>query len=376
VSNSVFASRGIFAIFISSISIFVGLSCQSIAGIEERSLGPCGEYCDTVMAACKGSNAVYTTYEVCMGVCKLLPDGSAIEPDGTNTVACRLAEARSASISEPDVHCVGAGPGGGDACGSNCESYCMLYEKACGSDWYTYGTLEECAKSCSALRDRGAFDAVKDHDGDTLQCRLVHASSSTIEPDPHCGHAVLAPPTAPCVDAKDATPDCNRYCDLVAQACQNDHAQYEDVDQKHRQCLKVCQTLDIGKNSDTKENTIGCRVYHAYNSLLNPAMHCSHAGPTGDGHCGIVADSGNAICDSYCKIVAKACPLPFKEKYPENNCEADCASLSGASRDSHYSVQSAKNNDAQLDCRLMRAIEALTGDDSQCASALGGEACQ
>jgi hypothetical protein len=369
---------------IAAIAVCAALACQTVAGIETRRLGPCGEYCDTVMAACTGENAAYANYEACMGVCQLLPEGSDLEPEASNSVACRLHEAREAVIGEPDVHCMRAGPGGSERCSSAtntssiaCESYCTLYEKACGSEWYDYGTLEECTHSCTALRDRGAFDAIHDHDGDTLQCRLVHVSSATLDAETHCEHAALAPPVSPCTDPPEARPDCERYCDVIGVACEGDLAQYETTEGATSQCRTVCEALEFGQNSDTKTNTVGCRLYHAYNSLLDPEAHCSHAGPTGDGHCGTVSEESNAICDSYCAVLERACPDAYHVAFIDTgDCATKCASLSGAERDAHYSVKSGKIPEDSLHCRFFQAVRAIAGDIAACPAAFGSEVCR
>jgi hypothetical protein len=225
------------------------------------------------------------------------------------------------------------------------------------------------------LRDRKAFDAVSDHDGDTLQCRLVHTSSATIEPATHCEHAVLAPPTAPCVDPQDAPPVCAHYCNVVSIACQGENAQYEDAGTERTQCLAACKAFALGTNADEDVNTVGCRTYHAYNALLAPGTHCSHAGPTGDGHCGKVTDPQNSICASYCKLVEPACPAEFAKTYPNGTCEQACNGLPGTSKDSHYTIDSGKAGGGSLDCRMLHTIEALAGDATQCAAALGGNGC-
>lgn len=356
----------------------IGISCQTIAGIEQRRLGPCGEYCDTVMKGCTGDLAAYANYEACMGVCGLLPEGNALEPESSNSVACRLSEARAALLSEPDIHCIGAGPTGGDSCKDlagktsvGCESYCMLYKQACGPKWYQYGTLSQCATSCAALRDRDAFDAVHDHDGDTLQCRLVHVSAASVDPETHCEHAALAPPIAPCTDPANAEPDCKHYCQILGIACQGDHAQYDDAAGTATQCLAVCSLLDAGTNADTSTDTLGCRTYHAYNSLLAPATHCSHAGPTGDGHCG----TEDAICDSYCRILEHGCHDSFVTAFANSTCSEDCRKLADATRDAHYSVLKGEAGGATLSCRMLHAVRALAGDQSACAAAVGSETC-
>ena len=72
--------RGIVGASLSLASLGLVWGCQSIAGIEERTLGPCGEFCDTVMANCTGENQVYDTRDKCMALCEILPPGDTVEP--------------------------------------------------------------------------------------------------------------------------------------------------------------------------------------------------------------------------------------------------------------------------------------------------------
>jgi hypothetical protein len=359
-----------------------GLACQSIAGIEQRRLGPCGEYCDTVMKACTGTNTAYANNDACMGVCRLLPEGNPLEPETSNSVACRLDEARSAAIGEADVHCLRAGPTGSANCSQlgattsiGCESYCMLYQNACGAAWYRYGTLAQCVATCSALRDRGAFDAIEDYDGDTLQCRLVHVSAASVDPATHCEHAELAPPVAPCIEPADGAPDCEHYCKVIGIACQGEVVQYEDAPGSTAQCMAVCKALVPGTNADTSTNTAGCRMYHAYNALLDPKAHCGHAGPTGDGHCGTVSSTENALCDSYCNIVERACADSFVATFQSVTCLDTCRGLPDTVRDSQYSVTKGLVAAGTLSCRMLHAVRALSGNPLECPAALGSAIC-
>ncbi len=156
----------------------------------------CANYCHRVMAACTGENAVYVNDQACLAVCALLEPGDAQEPRG-NTVACRSAQAASAER-EPEAYCAAAGPGGNGACGSDCEAYCALYPQACPSETEEQGT-QSCLEACSALVDQPSFDLITDHQGDTLECRLVHLASATLSPAEHCHHARLAPTQPWCV---------------------------------------------------------------------------------------------------------------------------------------------------------------------------------
>ena len=65
---------------------------------------------------------------------------------------------------EPSVNCPRAGPGGDGTCGTNCESYCYLFNAACSQ---LYKPLPNCLEACNVLKDTKMFDVVVNHDGDS-----------------------------------------------------------------------------------------------------------------------------------------------------------------------------------------------------------------
>lgn len=368
----------------SSLLLLVG-ACQTIAGIEDRKLDPnarpsgdsadCISYCDSVMEACTGENAVYTTKELCLGVCKQLPAGDPLEPVG-NTLACRVQEAKAAER-EPADHCRFVGPGGGDKCGSDCEAYCDLFPKVCGEEGSPeYPNTAACLKACGGLIDQDRFDVVLDHEGDSIECRLVHVSSATVKPGEHCAHAPIIPAEPWCTGKADAAPSCEEYCKIELAACDGDLLQYES----EQQCLDVCGLLTPGVNSDQKLNTVGCRRYHSFSATLaqSAETHCSHSGPTGDGHCVGDADkrdikTGN--CDSYCQLVAAACPTEFAAQLKTDaQCKTECALLEESQEDAKYSIPAAKASKG-LSCRVLNTARAIS-DPMACAAALGAAPCQ
>ncbi|MGK4001553.1 hypothetical protein WMF31_02935 [Sorangium sp. So ce1036] len=356
------------------------LGCHAIAGIEDRTFVPpkdentdpppvseaCTSYCDAVMASCTGENQVYSTLETCHGVCAALDPGDPLEPVG-NTLACRARQADLAGrTGEPSVHCPAAGPGGAGVCGSNCESYCALQAASCSPE---FPTQEECVAMCAGLKDVEAFDVIENHEGDTLQCRLVHVSSATVEPDEHCRHASLIP-VEPCVDPAGTQPGCEDYCQVVMTSCAGDLAVYES----REQCLSVCSALAPGGAEDRTENTVGCRKYHAYSAMLDPVTHCGHAGPGGDGHCGVDNDAtSTGNCASYCRLLEAACGEMFDAIFtaPEE-CEIACSAVPGAAGDSGYAVASAEGD--TLACRLLHVSRAFD-DPGACTAALGEDPC-
>jgi hypothetical protein len=343
-------------------------ACQSLVGIVDRHYerlsdagsapsAICIDYCDTVMAACLEPFAVYPSRNVCLGICRNLDEGDPTTKTG-NTVACRAEQARLAKDSqEMDTYCPSAGPGGAGVCGADCDSYCTLYGKLCPDD-----ASDKCVQKCGVLLDDGTFDAAKNGTGDTLQCRLVHTGNATLDPGTHCPHASLAPhgPT-PCAIP---TPNCTDYCRVVMGACTGSNAVYESP----QQCKSVCAALDVGTSADLEEDTLGCRTYHSYNALDLGVTHCPHAGPGGDGHCGM------ENCPPYCRLLAAACGAAFPFTSPDA-CEADCLNLKGAAKDSHGTVATAKAGGDSVQCRLLHVARAFA-DQSECAKAISGAPCE
>ena len=347
---------------------------------DERDPEHCKRYCKLVMDSCTGQHAVYASEASCLAVCAELPAGTDDDPAG-NTVACRTEQALlAASTGEPHAHCAAAGPGGstttvGDSCGSDCESYCMLHRRICDLDGeLVLSDQEECERRCAAVPDRGAFDVEFDHDGDSIQCRLVHLSSAALgqsAAESHCWHARLAPAMdSPCNTLPEIPADCAHYCRVVLTACVEQHQVYDD----EQQCLAACAALPLGEYGETIENTIGCRIYHAYSALNAPAAHCSHAGPAGDGHCGV--DN----CESYCRLAQRACPEEFEGEFDSlESCHEQCSEIPGAGADSGYDLKAAASEHS-VACRIYHATQALSASEedsvtSSCQAVLGGAAC-
>lgn len=382
---------------------FVAAGCQALAGIEERHYQPlveagagreagaggeagptaepseaCKKYCKHVMEACTLNDRVYTTIDVCYGVCAKLDEGNVNEFAGTNTVACRDDQAQSAAIGETKMYCPNAGPGGGDACGPDCESYCKLYADTCADE---FPPLDNCLSACAVLKRSPPFNAVSDYTGDSLDCRLVHVSVATTDKAMHCPHARIAPPTGPCADDSKKPPTCEDYCRMTLGACgvgESDggaeHAQYDSRDE----CINVCGALTLGLNNEQSGNTVGCRLYHTYNALGISLSHCPHTGPTGDGHCADAptdTERGSDNCDPYCQIVAKACPEESKAHFGtvKDGCHTECAKLDGVGIDSGYSIHAPDGPTVQ--CRVLHATRAF-GNRKECAAALGEETCK
>lgn len=344
----------------------VPFGCESVAGIEDRRYEApvtgspeCEAYCTEIGKACTGQHAQFASRAACIRVCDEYPRG---EASPQNTLECRRGQVTQAlQTNEPGFHCPAAGPYGAGKCGSPCQAYCSLWGSICPED---AKAIAACEKTCAAVPQTGAFSLSSGDGGDTIECRLSRLSAAALD-SAECKNAALIPRAA-CNEPLDAVPSCEHYCAVVAAACEGPLAVFEN----EQQCQDVCKALPLGTYSHTVENTVGCRIYHAYNSFAAPGGHCSHAGPSGDGHCGL--DQGGAFgsCESYCLLLEQACASDFAGKFSSQlECMTDCVSLGDSGKaDQGYDLLTAPNKKVQ--CRILNTARALS-EASACPQAMG-----
>jgi len=149
--------------------------------------GPtCAAYCTLVTTNCSAANAQYANMAECMTQCTAaaIPAGTAGMTAG-NTLGCRVYHAGVATTAAA-LHCPHAGLSGGGVCGTVCEAYCGLIQGTCTGANQQYPDADACLRACADLPDTGVIGAM---DGDTVQCRLYHATAGIGEPATHCVHA-------------------------------------------------------------------------------------------------------------------------------------------------------------------------------------------
>ena len=366
--------------------------CTLVAGIENRkddgsnsqydtvdkvsdlpTTTECVEYCDLVLDNCTEDNAVYKTRNTCINTCNALPKGSEDEGIG-NTVACRTERARAAA-SSPDEECAAAGPNGDNgACGTSCEAWCELLKSECPDE---YVGLRDCPTACSAIPVSGHFSLEDNYYSETVECRLIHLGAVGAEKQAsvHCTHARYIPAET-CGPQPGELPTCERYCDVNLINCE-DNAVYENRDQ----CMAACAALPVGEYKDMIENTVGCRIYHSKNAAGVPEKHCTHGGPSGNGHCGVytVKDDGfTGNCESYCYLFQAACSDEFDaEGYGSiKECAEQCSETfedNGAQNDVKYTVEDAVGD--TLQCRTHQAVKILAGEGASCDSVIPSGSC-
>jgi len=145
---------------------------------------------------------------------------------------------------------------------------------------------------------------------------------------------------------------CAAYCATISAHCTGPHTQYGAPDT----CLASCEAFMPGTLADTGGNTLGCRIYHAGAAKDMPEIHCTHAGPGGNGVCG-------ANCDGFCTIAADACPEAWAD---EAACQTACATFSP---DESYDATDVAGN--TFACRLYHLTAATVDPATHCGHIKG-----
>jgi hypothetical protein len=107
---------------------------------------------------------------------------------------------------------------------------------------------------------------------------------------------------------------CVDYCNQMASNCQNNRAEWVDIDT----CLAFCGTWDIGTPNDQTGNTVNCHLNHA-KAAANAVDECPKAGPSGGGVCG-------EPCQNFCNLDSVFCGMETgaKQPYPNHDCLMAC----------------------------------------------------
>ncbi|MRG97693.1 hypothetical protein [Polyangium spumosum] len=148
-----------------------------------------------------------------------------------------------------------------------------------------------------------------------------------------------------------AAVDCDKYCTDIAADCTGEFQQYADK----ASCMGTCAGLpDTGKDADAVGNTMQCRIYHASVAATDPALHCPHAGPSGDSTCG-------SLCQAFCSLAVEACPTQWPQ---EGECMESCMAWTAAGMKYNATNFTAGNT---TECRLYHLTVAAT-DATQAAT--------
>ena len=160
------------------------------AGDDDSSVTlDCATYCGRAMANCTGVNAQFDTSANCMASCLHYPMGTIADMAG-NTLGCRIYHA-GAAMADPVTHCVHAGPSGGGVCGAACDGFCALVTAECPTQ---YPDANTCATQCAAYATAPDYTS-NVTSGNTLSCRIYHATAASTDPGTHCPHTAMTSAT-------------------------------------------------------------------------------------------------------------------------------------------------------------------------------------
>ncbi|MEW5855201.1 MAG: hypothetical protein AB2A00_40870 [Myxococcota bacterium] len=165
----------------------------------------------------------------------------------------------------------GNGLDGGDGVGGapqSCTTWCDLIMDGCPGDPPRYATRQACEEDCANF-PLGGLPGYGS--GDTLQCRIVHAS--TAQEDSGACARLQSDEDAFCVDG------CGYYCALMRERC-------PQIQFSEETCPEACAGFPSGgARGDTSGNTLHCRIHFAELAIPNPQEHCTNAGPVSAGAC-------------------------------------------------------------------------------------------
>ena len=158
-----------------------------------------------------------------------------------------------------------------------CAAYCAVLFDNCSGENAQYASEEECNTMCATyLLDPGTLT---DTEGNTIGCRIYHATAAGTLGTSHCAHAGLfgGGTHETCGDI------CHVYCSLVENNCA------ENPISTSQNCMTQCAPLAIsnndgGKVPDTSGADLQCHIYHLGVAGLSPGVHCAHGEP-GNSQC-------------------------------------------------------------------------------------------
>jgi len=209
--------------------------------------------------------------------------------------------------------------------------------------------MASCNLTCSAF----PLGTDADVGGNTLGCRIYHATAAPSNVSYHCPHAGPSGGTV-CGSI------CEAYCNISLAACTTTANKFfADYPTCWKTCVNYNSTGYYAGATGTGAN-VECKLYHATAALADPTTHCPHCSPSGNGVCG-------SKCENYCYTMGVTCPVQAAGASP---CSGFCSTIPvGNITDVGGDT---------VDCRIYHANNAnVTGDVTHClhATPSGGGVC-
>jgi hypothetical protein len=145
----------------------------------------------------------------------------------------------------------------------SCTTYCATIMANCTGTHAQYPDLAACQGAC----DYFPVGTGNDTTGDTLGCRVYHASVAKGDPDTHCQHA------GPLGGGQCGANHCDGFCDVATGACPTDWPSLDD-------CRAACMTIadDIAYDASiTTGDSLACRMVHLELATHMPTPNCSQS---------------------------------------------------------------------------------------------------
>lgn len=247
-----------------------------------------------------------------------------------------------------------------------CNDYCDLEFKVCPGLFGQYEDERACLETCIAL-DKAA-DGSPLTTGNTVSCRLKNLKLAQQLQDAPTDLQQACTRGGPgggdtCTLAPKA-PDCEGYCAIYRDACSGDSSNpfvslglANDSAGTQSECIAKCQgipgmpkpgyTWQSGKDSG---DTLGCRLFYATQSAVDPKNNCDLAGIRPSGACR--DDDLEPSCANFCLALTTACQGDLAVYESEGQCEAVCKATAPGVKDSIETLDT-------VACRTAHAFNAL-----------------
>lgn len=181
-------------------------------GCEPIGEPDCNFYCDLVQATCTGAFQVYESVAQCRQVCRNIDPGRVSDAGGQDTLGCRIYHAYNAMVLAALPHCSHSGPAGNGVCSvtddttdANCIPYCRLARAGCEELFdEKYDNENDCLQDCSTFEGAKPLPGINGYNvrdaqqGNTLQCRVLHAARALEKPDDRADFCPAVFGGAPC----------------------------------------------------------------------------------------------------------------------------------------------------------------------------------
>lgn len=167
--------------------------------VVDASALDCNYYCDSIIAACTGTNNQYLDKATCVSMCAGIPNDAGAGATSGDSLACRMYHLSVAAQSSTNAatHCPHAGAYGYGVCGSICNDFCEQYFASgspCKTDVLGYLTADACRTYCggAAGGDAGAGAPGNAQTAPSMLCREYHLENAYKAGGTgggHCDHA-------------------------------------------------------------------------------------------------------------------------------------------------------------------------------------------